>query len=166
MSPTTLSKIETERPEAGQADLRIAVTGMTCASCQAHVQHALENEPGVAAASVNLMMNSAAVTYDPSAATPEKIVEAVRRAGYGAELPAAVDEGILAEQEERERKSAHEFRALRARAIASGIAAVLFMLLSMPLMMQSSAGSAGDPFMRWMAGISPAVERAFRGSMR
>ena len=42
------------------------VTGMTCAACQARVQRTLGRTPGVADASVNLMMNSATVEYDPA----------------------------------------------------------------------------------------------------
>ena len=50
-------------PVAARESIRIPVTGMTCAACQARVQSALAREPGVADASVNLMMESAAVTF-------------------------------------------------------------------------------------------------------
>jgi Cu+-exporting ATPase len=40
----------------------LSVEGMTCASCQVHVEHALRDVPGVSQASVNLMMHSAEVT--------------------------------------------------------------------------------------------------------
>ena len=52
-------------PAAG-AKITIPVEGMTCAACQARVQKALQRQPGVLDASVNLMMNNAAVTYDPA----------------------------------------------------------------------------------------------------
>ena len=55
--------------------VRIPVSGMTCAACQARVQRALQKSPGVADASVNLMMNSATVTFDCN-----KIDKIVRRA--------------------------------------------------------------------------------------
>ena len=140
--------------------IRLAVTGMTCASCQAHVQHALEKEPGVVDAAVNLIMNDAAVRYDPTVATPERIVEAVRRAGYGATLPVEAATGILEEQDERDRHGVREYHALRARAIVSLAAAVAFMLLSMPLMTRGGmTASSADPFLRWVASASPAAER-------
>ena len=46
------------------AKITLPVTGMHCAACQSRVQSALAATPGVSDASVNLMMNSAAVTYD------------------------------------------------------------------------------------------------------
>ena len=45
----------------------IPVSGMTCAACQSRVQRTLNKVPGVSDASVNLMMGSATVSYDPSA---------------------------------------------------------------------------------------------------
>ncbi|MGH7719881.1 MAG: cation transporter [Gemmatimonadaceae bacterium] len=82
--------------------IRIPVTGMTCAACQARVQRTLQKEPGVVDASVNLMMKSAAITFDPTAVTPERLVEAIRDTGYGAEL-ASPDQTAFEEQEARDR---------------------------------------------------------------
>ena len=83
----------TTAPEVkvGSKQLRIPVSGMTCAACQARVQKALERTPGVVGASVNLMMKSASVTYDPAVASPDALVDAIRDTGYGAEL-ASVDQ--------------------------------------------------------------------------
>ena len=61
----------------------IPVKGMTCAACQARVQRALQAKPGVLDASVNLMLKSAVVTYDPTATSPMVLVEAIRETGYG-----------------------------------------------------------------------------------
>jgi P-type Cu+ transporter len=108
--------------------IRIPVSGMTCAACQAHVQRALAQQPGVEDASVNLMMETAAVTFDPSVATPETLVQAIRDTGYGAELP-ALDLSVLEEQDARDRSQREELRALMRKAIGSGAAVVLAMLL-------------------------------------
>jgi Cu+-exporting ATPase len=67
----------------------IPVSGMTCAACSARVQRSLEQTPGVALASVNLMTGEATVDFDPAAVTPERLVAAIRDTGYGAELPRA-----------------------------------------------------------------------------
>ncbi len=61
------------------------VKGMTCASCQAHVEKAVRHLHGVKQCDVNLMMNSMTVSYDDSVTSAE-IMEAVRKAGYDAEL--------------------------------------------------------------------------------
>ena len=40
---------------------RLTVTGMHCAACQAHVQKALQQTPGVADATVNLLTGEATI---------------------------------------------------------------------------------------------------------
>jgi Cu+-exporting ATPase len=115
---------------ARREQIRIPVSGMTCAACQAHVQRALAQQPGVEDASVNLMMETAAVTFDPAVATPEKLVQAIRDTGYGAELP-ALDLSVLEEQDARDRSQREELRALVRMAIGSGVAVVLAMVLPM-----------------------------------
>ena len=68
-------------PAAGQT-LRLDVDGMTCASCSARVERALNKLPGVQTASVNLATTQAEVSYDPQTATPQAIADAVSAAGY------------------------------------------------------------------------------------
>src|SRR5690606_21663681 len=99
---------------------RIPVTGMTCAACQARVQTTLEKQPGVSQASVNLMMGTATVTYDPSAVEPAALVSAIEQTGYGAEPPRD-DRSAFEEQEARDREAAEEFQTLKRKAIASGV---------------------------------------------
>jgi Cu+-exporting ATPase len=111
----------------------IPVTGMTCAACQSRVQRTLSRTPGVADASVNLMMGNATVAYDPAAVTPDALVETIRATGYGAELPAA-ERTTFDEQAARDRATADELSDLRRKAIVSGIAGAIAMLISMPLM--------------------------------
>jgi P-type Cu+ transporter len=148
-------------PGTTSAKITIPVSGMTCAGCQAGVQKALAREPGVLDAAVSLVTKSAAVTYDPARTRPDELVAAIRRTGYGAELPAP-GRTAFAEQEVRERAEAAEFRALSGKAIASGAAGAVAMLLSMPLMSAGAHGRTIDPFMRWaMAAMSPALARAF-----
>src|SRR2546429_8988021 len=88
------TEIEAERANKGSA-ISFSVTGMTCAACQARVQRALSAEPGVIDAAVNLVTRSAAVRYDPSSVSPERLIAAVRASGYDAELPVK-DEDVLA----------------------------------------------------------------------
>jgi P-type Cu+ transporter len=145
--------------EAPGTKIDIPVSGMTCAACQASVQKALQRQPGVVDASVNLMMQNAAVTYDPASTSPEALVEAIRETGYEAALPRP-EQTAFAEQEERDRAQEEEFRALRFKAILSGILGVLAMLLSMPLMAPANHhGPVADPFMRWaMVTMTPVLQ--------
>src|SRR5688500_9174036 len=148
---TTLTEPEVERT-AGSTKITIPVTGMTCVSCQAGVQKSLQRQPGVVDASVNLMMGNAAVTYDPAVTRPETLVEAIRETGYGAELPAA-ERTAFEEQEARDKAQTKEFHELRLKAVVSGIAGLIAMVLSMPLMAPAGGhphgGPVADPFMRW-----------------
>jgi Cu+-exporting ATPase len=137
----------------------IPVDGMTCAACQANVQRALRREPGVVDASVNLMMKSAAITYDPAITAPVRLVDAIRRTGYEAELPV---EGRTAfeEEEARDEGQEREFHDLRVKAIVSGVIGLIVMILSMPLMGAHGdhGGIAADPFMRWvMDALTPSL---------
>jgi Cu+-exporting ATPase len=146
---------------AAGARITLPVEGMTCAACQATVQKALQRQPGVLDASVNLMMKSAAVTYDPARVQPEALVEAIRETGYEAELPRP-EQTAFAEQEARDRSQEQEFRVLRRKALASGAAGVVAMIVSMPLMAGLAAGGhtimTADPFMRWvMNSLTPAL---------
>ncbi len=108
------------------------VTGMTCAACQARVQKALQQQPGVADATVNLMLGNATVTYDPATIGPETLVEAVRSTGYGAELP-STQRTAFEEQEAQDRATAEEYRSLRTKAIVS-LAVGALAMGAMPLM--------------------------------
>src|ERR1700684_1804486 len=78
-TPATAEKIRT---------VTLPVVGMTCAACQSHVERALRSTAGVRSASVNLLSNSARITFDPTIAKPEDFVASVRESGYDAALPA------------------------------------------------------------------------------
>src|SRR5688500_19987501 len=97
-----------EKPTSQPVRVTIPVGGMTCAACQASVQRALSKEPGVLDASVNLMTESAAVTFDPAVTTSEALVGAIQRTGYDAALPSA-SRDAFAEQEARDRDQAREY---------------------------------------------------------
>lgn len=112
--------------------IRIPVSGMTCAACQARVQRTLQKQPGVADASVNLMLNDATIRFDPSATTPEQLVSVIRDTGYGAEL-AAANASPIAEQDARDATADAEFRNLRTKAVASGLIGAAMMLFMLPL---------------------------------
>ncbi|HEX2778375.1 MAG TPA: cation transporter, partial [Gemmatimonadaceae bacterium] len=148
--------------EATLDRVTIPVGGMTCAACQARVQRTLARSPGVAEASVNLMLANATVAYDPAATNAGALVDAIRATGYSAELPVAA-RSALEEQERRDRDQEEEFRALRRKAIASGVVGVIAMVLSMPLMVATDSGAhaASDPFMHWASGsLTPALRMA------
>jgi Cu+-exporting ATPase len=76
-----VTELSAETSEGDGAKLAFDVHGMTCASCVAHVEKALTETEGIAAAQVNLATERAEVTLRPEAKA-EKIVAAVEEAGY------------------------------------------------------------------------------------
>lgn len=65
-------------------ETRIAVEGMSCGSCVRHVGDALRGIEGVFTVEVNLRDGEVLVRREPLKAPLEKLVAAVRHAGYEA----------------------------------------------------------------------------------
>jgi Cu+-exporting ATPase len=65
---------------------KFEVTGMTCASCVAHVEKSVSKLEGIQMVQVNLLTNSMTVSYDESALDNSKIEQSVENAGYAAHL--------------------------------------------------------------------------------
>ena len=64
--------------------IRLAIEGMTCASCVSRVETALTAVPGVARASVNLADENATVVIAAGAGSAADLIHAVTKAGYRA----------------------------------------------------------------------------------
>lgn len=62
----------------------IQVNGMSCGGCARRVEAAAKAVDGVADCRVDLPQKSAKVDYDPQRTTPDKVAEAITRAGYEA----------------------------------------------------------------------------------
>ena len=111
------------------------VTGMSCAACQARVEKAVSQVPGVTNCSVSLLTNSMGVE---GTAAPSEIIRAVVNAGYGASPKGEEksSKGIsakLAAEEEALRDT--ETPRLRKRLIASVGFLLVLMYFSMGHMM-------------------------------
>src|SRR5277367_2618496 len=89
------------------AEVSLEIEGMRCASCAQAIEKALELEPGVTRASVNLAVARGRVEFDPAATGVERIVDAVKRIGYGAQpadevdLARALEEDVRAARREK-----------------------------------------------------------------
>jgi P-type Cu+ transporter len=128
-------------PETKES-VTLPVLGMTCASCQHHVEQALRATAGVESAHVNLMAHRASIVFDPATAKPEHLVEAIRRAGYDAVLPRAGD------QVKHEHDHSDESSLKAAITITAGAAA---MILAMPL------GSQMGALDHWLMNVLPGL---------
>lgn len=84
ISSEALTAATPELPAAHDIDdsQQLLINGMSCASCVSRVQNALQAVPGVSQARVNLAERTALIMGSASAA---ELVQAVEKAGYGAE---------------------------------------------------------------------------------
>jgi Cu+-exporting ATPase len=131
---------------------------MTCAACQAFLEKTLAKQPGVEDAAVNLMLHTATVAYRPGESSPESLVEAVRRTGYGAELP-DINASVLEDQQAHDLALREEYTSVRRKAAVSLVAGVVAMIASMPLM--GDHHTTGDPLLAWwMRVLDPVVRSA------
>lgn len=110
---------------------QFVVTGMTCASCQAHVEKAAAKVPGVSSVDVSLLTNSMGVE---GTASDADIIKAVEDAGYGASVKgASVAKSGYAEKlaADEEALKDHETPKLRRRLKLSVIVLLVLMYFSM-----------------------------------
>ena len=110
---------------------KFSVTGMTCSACSAHVDKAVRRLDGVRDVNVNLLGGSMTVDWD-GALTPEQIIAAVEKAGYGAALP---DSGAAAQARPAASAMEDDLKNMRARLIASFVFFIPLFYLSMGHMM-------------------------------
>lgn len=85
--------------QVATAQTTLQISGMTCASCVAHVEGALRELEGVLQATVHLGLGLARVEYIPGLVTPAQMIRAVQAVGYEARVQ---EEGISALDRERE----------------------------------------------------------------
>ncbi len=116
--PEALTAAVSQLPASDAGDsYQLLIDGMSCASCVGRVQNALQNVPGVSQARVNLAERSALVL---GTASPQTLIDAVRSAGYAAEI--IEDETERREKQQLSAQTAtRRFRWQAALALALGI---------------------------------------------
>jgi Cu+-exporting ATPase len=82
LATPTRAKAHVREPE----QTMLALEGMTCASCAARIERALNKLDGVAA-TVNFATETASVSYDPERVWPAQLFDAVEAIGYHAAPP-------------------------------------------------------------------------------
>ncbi|MBI3404153.1 MAG: copper-translocating P-type ATPase [Acidobacteria bacterium] len=125
--------ISDETPIIAQP-LELEITGMHCASCVSHIESALQRVDGVGKVSVNLATEKAQVVADPVRATPERLIAAVRAAGYNAKMAAAVSSsaaGTTRAQSSLETRREQELLLLRRKLIFAAALSVPVIVLNM-----------------------------------
>ena len=103
----------------------ISVGGMTCASCVAHVEHALKDVPGVTEVAVNLATEKAHVKMLRGAVPQAALKFAIEDAGYDWRVTAA---NTNAADDERDRRAAEEQGLRRSLYTAAILTAPVFVM--------------------------------------
>jgi Cu+-exporting ATPase len=106
------------------AEVMLDVKGMTCASCVAHVETALNQLEGVNAAIVNLGLGTARVTYIPGVLSVSAMKAAVRDVGYEAQERTEGADALDRERQAREEEIKRQGRNL----IVAGLIGMVVMI--------------------------------------
>jgi len=127
---------------------------MTCAACQHHVENALNETAGVKSAHVDLMANRVQVVFDPGEASAEKLVDAIRGAGYDA---------VLSRGRTVNPHGARTEEDALAKAVSTLIGGAIAMLLAMPL--AAEMGPADHFLMHLIPGLYQTPHEALRWTL-
>lgn len=137
--PLTDSETQPEALTADDATLpaesfHLLIDGMSCASCVSRVQHALQEVDGVNQARVNLAERSALVL---GSAQPQSLIDAVTRAGYGAEI---IEDDVKRREKQQQSAQAavRRFRWQAALALALGIPLMLWGMVGDNMMLSAT----------------------------
>lgn len=110
------------------------IQGMTCSSCQAHVEKAVEKIEGVKQVNVNLLSNSMIAEYDEKMVNNDKIIKAIVEAGYGANVH---EENKNVKKEEKVDKTKENTKAMKKRLCISIAFLIPLMYIAMHHMIHS-----------------------------
>lgn len=106
------------------------IQGMTCSSCVAHVEKAVNKLDGIKNVQVNLLQNSMIVEYDKNKLNNEKIIDAVIDAGYGASVQKD-KEKIIDKKEKKNSNTENITQSMKKRLIISICFLVPLMYIAM-----------------------------------
>ena len=81
------------------------VTGMTCSACERAVTKAVQGIEGVEKVEVNLLTGKMIVEFNATQTSVEKICDAVKNAGYDAEIKGKVENSKLSNDWEKSKQS-------------------------------------------------------------
>ena len=102
--PQPLPAVAAPTPPAAEspplaANIRLQISGMTCAACVASIERGLQSLPGVTAVSVNLLLNQADVRFDPKIQQTRVLIAKVSALGYQAK---AAEQGAIGSMQQAE----------------------------------------------------------------
>ena len=126
------------------------VTGMTCSACSAHVEKAVSKLDGVEKVNVNLLSQNMTVDFDSKKVEAQRIINAVKAAGYGASSANSEEE----KTSDGMNKKLYDDKNLKKRFIIS-------LVFLVPLMYISMGHMAGLPLPFFLTSMENAVAFGF-----
>lgn len=127
------------------------VTGMTCSTCSTSVERAVAKMDGVKSVNVNLLANNMVVEFDDALLDQDKIINAVKNAGYEAYVAGSTQTASNKDPGTSEIQS--EIKSMRTRAVVSLVFMVILLYVAMGPMV-------GLPLPTWLLGLENAMNMA------
>jgi len=128
---------------APASEVVFPVSGMTCASCSGRIEKVVGRLEGVDSISVNLLSESAAVSYRPAVTRLSQIKHVIEKAGF---KPGEIEKQAVEEAVDR--------RELEQRRLLTKLRVAL--LFAVPLLILTMGHMVGMPLPSWLApGTSP-----------
>ncbi len=133
------------------------ITGMTCSACSARVEKSIHKLEGISSANVNLLTNSMQVEYNEAQLKEETIIDAVKKAGYGAFVHSTEPQGNSAS---KARSSSAPSNLMEEQMQTMKIRVWVSFLFLAPLFYISMGYMMGAPLPNFLTGIENGVAYA------
>lgn len=125
---------------------RFDITGMSCSACSSAVERSVNKLDGISSCQVSLLTNSMIAEFDENITSSSQIINAVKSAGYGAE--------VHGEKQEKKEKKDEDLKQMQTRLIVSFACMIPLMYISMGHMLSL-------PLPSFLTGVQNGVSFSF-----
>ena len=132
------------------------VTGMTCSACSSRVEKCVSKLDGASNVTVNLLTNSMQVEYDEKVLSERQIIDAVVKAGYGANV-----QNVKSSASSSQVKAAASGNPVEEQMKNMKFRLIVSFVFLVPLMYVSMGHMVGLPLPGFLSGVENAVSFAF-----
>lgn len=132
------------------------VTGMTCSACSSRVEKCVSKLDGASNVTVNLLTNSMQVEYDEKVLSERQIIDAVVKAGYGANV-----QNVKSSASSSQGKAAASGNPVEEQMKNMKFRLIVSFVFLVPLMYVSMGHMVGLPLPGLLSGVENAVSFAF-----
>lgn len=132
------------------------VTGMTCSACSSRVEKCVSKLDGASNVTVNLLTNSMQVEYDEKVLSGRQIIDAVVKAGYGANV-----QNVKSSASSSQGRAAASGNPVEEQMKNMKFRLIVSFVFLVPLMYVSMGHMVGLPLPGLLSGVENAVSFAF-----